>query len=45
VTALVTMVALPLLPAGIPILVAGAVAGLWGWFGSAGRKGPREATA
>jgi predicted branched-subunit amino acid permease len=40
VTALVTTIALPLLPSGIPILVAGAVAGLWGWFGPAGRNGP-----
>lgn len=30
--ALVTLVALPLLPSGIPILVAALVAGLWGWF-------------
>jgi predicted branched-subunit amino acid permease len=39
VTALVTTIALPLLPSGIPILVAGAVAGLWGWFGPGGRNG------
>lgn len=39
VTALVTTVALPLLPSGVPILLAGAVAGLWGWFGPAGRNG------
>lgn len=40
VTALVTTIALPALPSGIPILVAGAVAGLWGWFGSPARRGP-----
>ncbi|MCY1157392.1 MAG: branched-chain amino acid transporter permease [Citricoccus sp.] len=39
VTALVTTITLPMLPAGIPILVAGAVAGLWGWFGPGGRNG------
>ncbi len=40
VTALVTTIALPLLPSGVPILLAGAVAGLWGWFGPADRNGP-----
>ncbi|MFC7403233.1 AzlC family ABC transporter permease [Citricoccus sp. GCM10030269] len=32
VAALITTLTLPLLPSGIPILVAAAVAGLWGWF-------------
>lgn len=44
VTALVTTITLPVLPSGIPILLAGAVAGLWGWFGPAGRGG-RDAPA
>lgn len=45
VTALVTAITLPMLPSGIPILVAGAVAGLWGWFGPAGRNGRTPETA
>lgn len=55
VTALVTAIALPVLPSGIPILVAGAVAALWGWFGPGRRNdqgpedphapGPEEVTA
>jgi len=44
VAALVTTVTLPVLPAGIPILVAAAVAGVWGWFG-ARRPVSREAAA
>lgn len=30
--ALVTTITLPMLPAGLPILIAAAVAGAWGWF-------------
>ena len=55
VTALVTAIALPVLPSGIPILVAGAVAALWGWLGPGRRNdqgpedphapGPEEVTA
>jgi len=33
VCALVTMLAVPLTPPGVPILVAAVVAALWGWFG------------
>ncbi|QCU78785.1 branched-chain amino acid ABC transporter permease [Citricoccus sp. SGAir0253] len=44
VAALVTTVTLPVLPSGIPILVAAAVAGVWGWAG-ARRPGSREAAA
>lgn len=33
VCALVTVVALPLVPPGVPILLAALVAALWGWFG------------
>ena len=38
VCALVTMLALPLTPPGVPILVAAVVAALWGWFG----RGPAD---
>lgn len=38
--ALVTLVALPVLPSGVPILVLALVAGLWGWF-----RGPRPGQA
>ena len=38
VCALVTMLALPLTPPGVPILVAAVVAVLWGWFG----RGPAD---
>ncbi|WP_293705435.1 AzlC family ABC transporter permease [Stenotrophomonas sp. UBA7606] len=38
VCALVTVLALPLVPAGVPILLAAAVAALWGWFG----RGPAD---
>jgi predicted branched-subunit amino acid permease len=36
--ALVTVLALPWLPPGVPILLAAAVAAIWGWFG----QGPAE---
>lgn len=36
--ALVTVLALPWLPPGVPILLAAAVAAIWGWFG----RGPAE---
>ncbi|MGH8054086.1 MAG: AzlC family ABC transporter permease [Stenotrophomonas sp.] len=38
VCALVTMLALPWVPAGVPILLAAAVAAVWGWFG----QGPAD---
>lgn len=38
VCALVTVLALPWVPAGVPILLAAAVAALWGWFG----RGPAD---
>ncbi len=38
VCALVTMLALPWVPAGVPILLAAAVAAVWGWFG----RGPAD---
>jgi len=36
--ALVTVLALPWVPAGVPFLLAAAVAAVWGWFG----KGPAD---
>jgi hypothetical protein len=36
--ALVTVLALPWAPPGVPILLAAAVAALWGWFG----RGPAD---
>lgn len=33
VCALATVIAIPLVPAGVPILVAALVAGIWGWWG------------
>lgn len=38
VCALVTVLVLPWVPAGVPILLAAAVAALWGWFG----RGPAD---
>lgn len=43
VCALATVIAMPLVPAGVPILVAALVAGLWGWWVRPARALPGEA--
>ncbi|GHC98794.1 AzlC family ABC transporter permease [Zhihengliuella salsuginis] len=39
VAAVVTIITIPVVPSGVPIMIAAVVAGLWGWLGS-GRSAP-----